>query len=215
MSWNEPERSADDRASRARRAAIAGHEADGETARAFLGDGDPSVRATALGALARARALDAMELRAATEDQAVAVRRRSAELLATLPAAALPVSLLPLLEDRDASVAEMAAWAAGERHEGERVRGPDPTPAVVDRLRRLAVDHDDALVREAAVASLGSIGAAAGLDTILTALTDKPTVRRRAVIALAPFEGPAVDAALEAATHDRDWQVRQAAEELR
>jgi len=38
-------------------------------------------------------------------------------------------------------------------------------------------------------------------------------VRRRAVIALAPFEGPEVDAALEAARTDRDWQVRQAAED--
>jgi HEAT repeat protein len=39
-------------------------------------------------------------------------------------------------------------------------------------------------------------------------------VRRRAVLALAPFEGPEVDAALQAATTDRDWQVRQAAEDL-
>jgi hypothetical protein len=34
------------------------------------------------------------------------------------------------------------------------------------------------------------------------------------VIALAPFEGPEVDAALERARADRDWQVRQAAEDL-
>jgi hypothetical protein len=39
-------------------------------------------------------------------------------------------------------------------------------------------------------------------------------VRRRAVLALAPFTGPAVDAALAAALQDRDWQVRQAAEDL-
>jgi hypothetical protein len=39
-------------------------------------------------------------------------------------------------------------------------------------------------------------------------------VRRRAVIALAPFAGPDVDAALAAASQDRDWQVRQAAEDL-
>jgi hypothetical protein len=39
-------------------------------------------------------------------------------------------------------------------------------------------------------------------------------VRRRAVIALAPFAGPEVDAALERARTDRDWQVRQAAEDL-
>jgi hypothetical protein len=34
------------------------------------------------------------------------------------------------------------------------------------------------------------------------------------VLALAPFEGPEVDAALERAASDRDWQVRQAAEDL-
>ena len=39
-------------------------------------------------------------------------------------------------------------------------------------------------------------------------------MRRRAVIALAPFEGPEVQAALEQARSDRDWQVRQAAEDL-
>jgi hypothetical protein len=34
------------------------------------------------------------------------------------------------------------------------------------------------------------------------------------VIALAPFAGPEVDAALARALEDRDWQVRQAAEDL-
>ncbi len=64
------------------------------------------------------------------------------------------------------------------------------------------------------MAALGSIGDPAGLPAILAATTDKATVRRRAVIALAPFEGPEVDAALERARSDRDWQVRQAAEDL-
>jgi hypothetical protein len=31
---------------------------------------------------------------------------------------------------------------------------------------------------------------------------------------LAPFEGPDVDEALSIARNDRDWQVRQAAEDL-
>jgi hypothetical protein len=31
---------------------------------------------------------------------------------------------------------------------------------------------------------------------------------------LAPFHGPEVDAALERALTDRDWQVRQAAEDV-
>ena len=53
-----------------------------------------------------------------------------------------------------------------------------------------------------------------GLPAILAATRDKPAVRRRAVIALAPFEGPEVDEALARALTDRDWQVRQAAEDL-
>jgi hypothetical protein len=35
------------------------------------------------------------------------------------------------------------------------------------------------------------------------------------VLALAPFDGAEVDAAIERALVDRDWQVRQAAEDLR
>jgi hypothetical protein len=35
------------------------------------------------------------------------------------------------------------------------------------------------------------------------------------VLALAPFDGAEVDAAIERALSDRDWQVRQAAEDLR
>ena len=38
--------------------------------------------------------------------------------------------------------------------------------------------------------------------------------RRRAVLALAAFEGDGVEAALTRALDDRDWQVRQAAEDL-
>jgi HEAT repeat protein len=79
----------------------------------------------------------------------------------------------------------------------------------------VATTHDDPLAREAAVAALGALGDPAGLDAILRACTDKPAVRRRAVLALAPYEGDAVEAALAAALDDRDWQVRQAAEDLR
>jgi hypothetical protein len=35
------------------------------------------------------------------------------------------------------------------------------------------------------------------------------------VLALAPFEGDDVEEAIERALTDRDWQVRQAAEDLR
>ena len=101
---------------------------------------------------------------------------------------------------------EVAAWASGERDPAE--------PGAVDRLAALATGADDALVREAAVAAHGSIGDPAGLPAILAGTADKATVRRRAVLALAPFDGPGVDAALDRALGDRDWQVRQAAEDL-
>ena len=64
------------------------------------------------------------------------------------------------------------------------------------------------------MAALGAIGDPAGLPAVLAALGDKPTVRRRAAVALAGFDDPRVEPALREAAGDRDWQVRQAAEEL-
>ena len=89
------------------------------------------------------------------------------------------------------------------------------TAAVVEALVRVARSHADALCRESAVAALGAISDRAGLPAILAGLDDKPEVRRRAVIALAPFDGPEVDAALLRASTDRDKQVRAAVAELR
>ena len=50
----------------------------------------------------------------------------------------------------------------------------------------------DPLVRESAVAALGAIGDDRGLDAILAATEDRPAVRRRAVLALAPFLDPGI-----------------------
>ena len=69
-------------------------------------------------------------------------------------------------------------------------------------------------MREASVAAVGASGDERGLTAILKAGDDKPTGRRRAVLALAPFDGDEVKAALTKALDDRDWQVRQAAEDL-
>lgn len=190
---------------RRRTVALAGHRGDTTTARQGLDDPDPGVRATALGALRRAGDLRSEDLQAGVADPAPPVRRRAAELAAGYPGDA-PPRLVPLLDDPDASVAEAAAWATGER--------TPPEPDAVATLSRLATTHDDPLVREAAVAALGSLGDPAGLPAILTATRDRPPIRRRAVLALAPFQGPEVDAALERAKDDRDWQVRQAAEDL-
>jgi HEAT repeat protein len=189
---------------RRRAVAIAGHRGDAAAVRASIGDDDADVRATALEALRRAGDLTAADLEAACKDPSPVVRRRAAEVAAV--SATVRVSLLGLLADTDATVAEVAAWASGELDPAEE--------GAVPVLAALATTHKDALVREAAVAALGAIGDPAGLPAILAATKDKPAVRRRAVIALAPFDGPEVDAALERALGDRDRQVRQAAEDL-
>jgi HEAT repeat protein len=198
---------------RRRAAALAGHTGDDATARALLLDDDPGVRATALSALDRSGALTEPDLLAALGDASAVVRRRACEVatgfggpVGTPASPAVAAGLAGLLDDTEPTVVETAAWAVGER--------PPATPDVVARLCGLATGHPDALCREAAVAALGALGDPAGLDAILAATSDKATVRRRAVIALAPFEGPEVDAALERARDDRDWQVRQAAEDL-
>jgi len=183
--------------------ALAGHQGDEATARAGLSATDPRTRVAAVGALARLGRLRDVDLAAAAADPAVAVRRRAAEEAGR---SALAVDVLVLLADPDPLVVEAAAWACGER----RPVGP----GTVEALASVAGAHEDPLCREAAVAALGAIGDEAGLPAILTATADKPAVRRRAVIALAPFEGPEVDAALRRALDDRDRQVRQAAEDL-
>lgn len=181
---------------------VAGHRGDVATARAHLADREPDVRAAALGALERAGGLTDDDVVALLGDASPIVRRRACEAAGRRPG----VSLLRVLHDPDATVVEVAAWACGEQEIVD--------DAVLGRLIELATDHPDALVREAAAAALGAIGDERGLPAIIHACADKPAVRRRAVLALAPFEGPEVDAAIERALSDRDWQVRQAAEDL-
>jgi HEAT repeat protein len=203
---------AEEVARRRRAAVVAGHRGDSETARSLVDDPDASVRAAALGALWRCASLAEGDLTRALGDHDPRVRRRALELIAALEAttpahrATRGLSILDLLDDADPTVVEVAAWACGER------RPPEPDAAA--RLAVLATGAEDALVREAAVAALGAIGDPTGLPAILHATRDKATVRRRAVLALAPFEGAEVTDALTRALEDRDWQVRQAAEDL-
>jgi len=192
-----------DIASRRRAAVLAGHGDDETTARTLLDDDDASVRAAAYAALARLGRLDDRALDAALADPEPFVRRRACELAATTPRE-VGVDVIPLLDDPDPSVVETAAWALGEQGRRDAVAA----------LSGVATTHDDPLCREAAVAALGAIGDPAGLPAILAGTADRPAVRRRAVLALAPFDGPEVDAALRRALDDRDWQVRQAAEDL-
>ncbi len=167
-----------------------------------LGHPDDRVRASALLALHQLHVLDDDHILVASDDASTRVRRQ----LATIAAADHRVDLATLISDRESVVTETACWAAGER-----VKVGD---ALVVLLASTATNHDDALCRESAVAALGSVGAAQGLPAILAATRDRPTVRRRAVLALAPFDTPEVTAALTQALEDRDWQVRQAAEDL-
>lgn len=189
-----------------RELAEAGHTGDAATARAALTADDAASRELAIGALHRMQQLTPDELAQAMSDTSATVRRRAALIAATRPG----THLLGVLADQDASVVEAAAWAAGEH----ATEPSSITDELLARLIALGTDADEALVREAAVAALGAIGDERGLPTILKACTDKPTVRRRAVLALAPFEGAEVEAAIAAALDDRDWQVRQAAEDI-
>ena len=174
-----------------------------------LADIEPAVRSAALAALARAGGLDLADVVAALDDSspggpAAGVRdgrrrRRS------------PVRrhrCWRRLEDPDATVVEVAAWALGELSEVTAL-----PPGAVAALSRVASTHADALAREAAVAALGAIGDPARTgghpdrDEGQTGrpAPGRPRPRRRSTV-------PEVDEALERAATDRDWQVRQAAQ---
>ena len=179
---------------------------------ARAGDPDARVRAAALAALVRSssREIARAEWLEALSDESAAVRRRAAELAPSLtPADEFVVEQhVPVLGDGDVTVVEAAAWALGEVGEVAAAHG------AVDDLVVTLRTHRDPIAREAAVAALGALGDSAALPAILAACADRAAVRRRAVLALAPFEGTDVDAAITTALTDNDWQVRQAAEDL-
>lgn len=177
-------------------------EGDLSLARELCGDGDPRVRASSIAVLSENDALDESLIALGLSDPNPLVRMTVARAAAQNSS----ISVLELLNDEDSSVVEIACWAAGEQTEHN--------DSLIDALSAIAIEHEDALCRESAVAALGAIGDARGLESILKATKDIATVRRRAVIALAPFEGQAVTDALQLALSDRDWQVRQAAEDL-
>jgi len=166
-----------------------------------MADSAPKVREASLRSLSRLDDLDDTELAVALSDTSSRVRIAALEIASTR--AGPPID--SLLHDPEPAVVEVAAWACGER--------PGNT-LIVAELAALATSHDDPLVRESAVASLGAVGHEDGLAAVLAATTDKPAIRRRAVLALAAFEGPEVDAAWERARSDRDRQVRDAVDEL-
>jgi HEAT repeat protein len=185
---------------------LAGHHGHTETALEAVESPDPHLRAAGIGALERCDALTPATLQSLLRDPDPRVRRRAAQAAARH----LAVDLSLVIIDPDPIVAEMAIWACGEQ---EQV-----SDAVLDLIISAATEAAEPLVRESAAAALGAIGDQRGLAAILTACADKPAVRRRAVLALAPFidgpEHPIVMDALQRALVDRDWQVRQAAEDI-
>jgi HEAT repeat protein len=150
--------------------------------------------------------LSPAEVAAGLADGSPVVRRRACELAAGMPTG-ITALVIEALHDQDELVAEAACFALGEQ-------GSAAGQVAVGALADMVTGHPDPLCREAAVAALGAIGDPGGLAAILAATRDKAAVRRRAVLALAPFTGPDVDAAVERAMADRDWQVRQAATDL-
>ncbi|HEV3188022.1 MAG TPA: HEAT repeat domain-containing protein [Acidimicrobiales bacterium] len=143
----------------------------------------------------------------ALRDSDVDVRRDAIQQLAHDPQLdpAVLVEVNGLLGDDDALVVEGAAFALGEHLDVN----------AVEALCVVATTHDDARCRESAIAALGAIGDDRARSTIIASLKDKPPIRRRAIVALANFEGPDIDAALDDAGEDRDWQVRSAVSQLR
>lgn len=164
------------------------------------------VRVLALRAATRRHRLDAPGWLRAIRDGSPEVRREALTLLAhdELTDGQVVTAVAAALGDSDDLVVDAAAFALGEHL----------VVGALDALIGVAGSHRDARCREAAVAALGAIGDDRGRAAILAALDDKAPVRRRAVVALANFEGPDVDAALERAREDRDWQVRAAADQL-
>ena len=168
----------------------------------YLQHSEPDVRATALTILGNEGKLDLELLEAALLDTSYEVRRALVHLISTnheIPA-------MKFLLDEDHSIVEIACWAIGERGEAEG--------EILEVLKEITESHSDSLCRESAVAALGALGDREALGSILKAVDDIATVRRRAVLALSPFDGPEVESAITKALEDRDWQVRQAAEDI-
>ena len=180
----------------------AGFTGDSAIPLAAISHDDGVVRASALRALARIGTLTDEILSPYVSDSHIETRRTAVELAASHPS----VSVHQCLDDSDVFVAEMAAWCLGERIPASDIE----IETLIDRT----TTHEEAVVREACAAALGSLGDERGLPAILAACSDKPAVRRRAILALAPFEGDEVEAALQRALEDKDWQVRQNAEDL-
>lgn len=194
---------------------IAGWEGDLRALERAWKSDDAALRAASLSGLLRCGTLDAVRVIDALGDSHPTVRRHAAECVARMaePPPAVIDAVTKTTTDGDPEVVEAACFALGEVCGADRATddvGSDAARAV----ERVAKDHADPLCREAAVAALGAIGHPQSLDVVLAACRDKATIRRRAVLALAAFEDRRVEDMLRELLDDRDWQVRQAAEDM-
>jgi HEAT repeat protein len=151
--------------------------------------------------------MDTARWRSVLGDADVEVQRDALEQLAHASDVEPAVldDAMRMLNDDDALVVDAAVFVMGEHLFAPSV------PCLIE----VAANHEDARCRESAIAALGAIGDDTALPTIIAALEDKAPVRRRAIVALSNFEGPEVEAALERAGDDKDWQVRAAVTQLR
>ena len=167
-----------------RAVAVAGHTGD-------VGDGRGGARPPTIPACGR-RALGALERLGRARrrprspsplaDPDAGVRRRAAEIAARHPG----VDLSPALGRRRRR--RWWRWRRG-RAASTRSSATACSPRSIGLAGGAGAGREP-LVREAAVAALGAIGDDRGLDAILAATTDRPAIRRRAVLALAPFVDP-------------------------
>jgi len=217
---------------RRRLASVAGHIDDESAARRAFDDPEAPVRASGLVALIRMQKLTKADLDKALDDESALLRRRIGEaagaILATRSSVAavrqdrMPpcqedvlAGLASMLDDADPVIVETACFGIGEVASAcSRGKADPATEALVSKLCGISRNHPDPLCRESAVATLGSIGSPGGLSAVIAAMEGKPALRRRAIIALAGFDHADATAAMERALSDRDWQVRQAAEDL-
>jgi len=176
----------------------------------FLNDTAAVVREAALATVVKLNLDAGKHIVNAFNDDDHGVRKRAIELVIDLSDNQDYISkILVLLDDSSTFVVETVCWVIGEIGNNY-----ENVAEVISKVSQIALTHDDSLCREAAVACLGSLGHIDGLATLLRVLDDKPNVRRRATLALAPFEGPEVEEALKRKLKDRDLQTRQAAEDL-
>ena len=180
---------------------VASFTGDYDAARAGFRDQNARIRAAATTSMSRLGILSQLHLNEALLDSAVEVRL--AAVNATLPLGTFELKPLLALES-DPLVLEAIIFAIGEKLEEDAY--PD--------LCKIALDHADALCREAAVAAIANFQREDSLEVLTRASVDKAPIRRRVAIALAGLESARATELLKELSKDRDWQTRQIAEEI-